>query len=138
MATSTYKSYLMKGTSANDSVTYSKLVDIKDYPDLGGAPETIETTTLSDSARTYIQGLQENERLAFNANYSQTDYSTLKALEGVEGFYAVFFGSESGSEGKFTFKGYIDVHVTGAGVNEVRGMEVGVTPSTAISFTAGT
>ena len=41
MATSTYKSYLMLGTTANTTTTYSKLVDIKDYPDLGGAPETI-------------------------------------------------------------------------------------------------
>ena len=40
MAISTYKVFLMKkGTS-----TYEKLVDIKDFPDLGGAPEMLETT----------------------------------------------------------------------------------------------
>ena len=137
MATSTYKSYLMQGTGTG-TITYSKLVDIKDYPDLGGAPETIETTTLSDSSRTYIPGLQENERLVFNANYTESDYATLVALVGTEGNYGVFFGGTDGADGKFTFKGYLDVHVTGAGVNEVRSMEIGITPSSAIEFTATT
>lgn len=36
MARSTYKTYLMKGTSTNtNTVTYTKLVDIKEFPDLG-------------------------------------------------------------------------------------------------------
>ena len=35
MAISTYKVFLMK---KGDGSTYSKLVDIKDFPDLGGAP----------------------------------------------------------------------------------------------------
>ena len=34
MARSTYKTYLMKGTGTS-TVTYSKLVDIKEFPDLG-------------------------------------------------------------------------------------------------------
>ena len=44
MAISTYKVFLMKKTSE----TWSKLIDIKDFPDLGGSPELLETTTLSD------------------------------------------------------------------------------------------
>ena len=138
MATSTYKSYLMLGTTANTTTTYSKLVDIKDYPDLGGAPETIETTTLSDAMRTYIPGLQDTERLVFNANYTETDYSTLVGHVGTEKDYGVFFGSEAGADGKFTFKGYLDVRVTGGGVNEVRNMEIGITVSSPITFTATT
>ena len=43
MATSSYKSFLMYKKSG---ATYEKLVDIKDYPDIGGSPETLETTTL--------------------------------------------------------------------------------------------
>ena len=49
MATSSYKSFLMKKGTGD---TYEKLVDIKDYPDIGGSPETLETTTLSDSMQT--------------------------------------------------------------------------------------
>ena len=34
-----------------------KVVDIKDFPDLGGAPEMLEKTTLSDQIQTYILGI---------------------------------------------------------------------------------
>ena len=50
MAISTYKVFLMKASGG----TYTKLIDIKDFPDLGGAPEMLETTTLSDKMQTYI------------------------------------------------------------------------------------
>ena len=53
MAISTYKIFLMH--KASDADSYTKLVDIKDFPDLGGAPEMLETTTLADDAKTYIQ-----------------------------------------------------------------------------------
>ena len=39
MAISTYKVFLMKST---DGSKYDKLIDIKDFPDLGGAPELLE------------------------------------------------------------------------------------------------
>lgn len=43
----TYQTYLMHGTSGS----YTKLCDIKEFPDLGGEPEQVEITTLSDSMR---------------------------------------------------------------------------------------
>ena len=56
MAISSYKTFLMKGTGTSE-ITWSKLIDIKDYPDLGGTPEMLETTTLSDGSQTYIPGI---------------------------------------------------------------------------------
>mgnify|MGYP003187542440 FL=1 len=50
MAISTYMIFLMKKASTGD--TYEKVIDIKDFPDLGGAPEMLETTTLSDKMQT--------------------------------------------------------------------------------------
>ena len=41
MAISTYKVFLMHKASGSDS--YEKLIDIKDYTDLGGAPEMLDT-----------------------------------------------------------------------------------------------
>ena len=59
MAISTYKIFLMqKNTSA-----WEKLIDIKEFPDLGGAPEMLETTTLSDKMQTYIPGIQSLDSL---------------------------------------------------------------------------
>lgn len=137
MAISTYKVFLMK----KDAETYGKLVDIKDFPDLGGSPEMLETTTLSDKMQTYIPGIQSLDALEFTANYTKDEYTKLKALDGQELELAVWFGGEeakgtltpTGSDGKFNFKGYVSVFVTGGGANEVIGMTVSVAPSTPIT-----
>ena len=132
MAISTYGIQLMKGTGSGTSITYAKLVDIKDFPDLGGAPEMLETTTLSDSMQTYIPGIQSLEALEFTANYTKADYETLKALANIETPFAVYFG-EDGAQGKFTFKGYLSVFVVGGGVNEVVSMTISIAPSAPIN-----
>ncbi len=137
MAISTFKVYLMKKSSS----TYSKLVDIKDFPDLGGSPELIETTTLSDYMQTFIEGIQKLDGLEFTANYTKTDYATLSDLKGVETEFAVWFGAShsgntytpDGSDGKFEFKGTLSVYVVGAGNNEVVEMKITIAPSTPIS-----
>lgn len=129
--TSTIGTYLMKGT-AGTPPTYAKLCDIKDYPDLIGAPEALETTDLSKSARTYIEGLKANEQLTFTANYTESDFNTLNSLSG-EQLLAVDFGTD-GADGRFTFSGYVSVSIIGKGVNEVREMSIVITPTTEISF----
>lgn len=131
MAISTYGIQLMHKVSD----TYEKLIDIKDFPDLGGAPEMLETTTLSDSMQTYIPGIQSLEGLEFNANYTKADFTKLKELEGKDESYAVFFGAE-GAEGKFEFKGSLSVYPVGGGVNEVVGMTISIAPSTPITIGA--
>ena len=129
MAISTYGVYLMhKSTGA----TYTKLIDIKDFPDLGGAAEMLETTTLSDSMQTYIEGIQSSDALEFTANYTKAEYATLQALKGVNEDYAVYFG-EAGENGMFAFTGYLSVRVNGGGVNEVVGMTISITPSSPIT-----
>ena len=88
MAISTYKVFLMKKTDS----TYSKLIDIKEFPDIGGDPEMLETTTLSDKMQTFILGIQSNEGLSFTANYTKADFTALQALEGSEADFAIWFG----------------------------------------------
>ena len=138
MAISTYKIFLMKkGDSA-----YEKLIDIKEFPDLGGSPEMLETTTLSDSMQTYIPGIQSLDALEFTANYTKADFTKLKALDGVENDYAVWFGgtesdgtlTPTGSDGKFEFKGQLSVFPVGGGVNEVDDMTITIAPSTPITM----
>jgi hypothetical protein len=138
MAISTYKIFLMmKGETA-----YEKLIDIKDFPDLGGSPEMLETTTLSDKMQTYIPGIQSLDALEFTANYTKTDFTKLKALEGQEKEFAVWFGGDetgstltpTGADGKFTFSGQLSVFPVGGGVNEVVDMTVTIAPSTPIEL----
>lgn len=141
MAISTYKVFLMK---KNQPDTWAKLVDIKEFPDLGGEPEMLETTTLSDNMQTYIAGIQSLDGLTFTANYDMEDFQTLKALEGEENDYAVWFGgtgdagslTPDGSNGKFSFKGQLSVFPVGGGVNEVVDMSITIAPSTPITFAA--
>lgn len=139
MAISTYKIFLMSST---DGSTYTKLIDIKSFPDLGGAPEMLETTTLSDAMQTYIPGIQSLDALEFEANYTKEDFAKLKALEGKEQQYAVWFGgtgegetlTPTGSDGKFKFKGQLSVYPVGGGVNEVVNMNINIAPSTPITL----
>ena len=139
MAIFTYKIFLMK---KGDQSAYEKLIDIKEFPDLGGSPEMLETTTLSDSMQTYIPGIQSLDALEFTANYTLADFTALKALDGVENDYAVWFGgtesggvlTPTGSDGKFEFKGQLSVFPVGGGVNEVVDMTITIAPSTPITL----
>ena len=141
MASSTYKSFLMHKVTD----TWEKLVDIKSYPDLGGTPELLETTTLSDGVTTNILGIQSLDALEFECNYDLTEYTKLKALEGKDGEYAVWLGgteaagvvTPTGSDGKFEFGGQLSVYVNGGGVNEVRNMTVSIAASTPIALGEG-
>jgi len=112
-----------------DSNSLTKKIDIKNFPDLGGAPEMLETTTLSDEAQTFIPGIQSMDALEFTANYTKTDYEAVLADEGKELYYALEFG-EDGSEGVFEWQGQHTVWVTGAEVNSVVEMVISIAPST--------
>ena len=141
-ATSTYMTFLMHGVTSNSETTWSKLIDIKEFPDLGGAPEMLETTTLSDKMQTYIAGIQSLEAMTFTANYEKDTFQTLQGLEHKQEKYAVWLGgtesggvaTPSGSAGKFSFTGELSAFLAGGGVNEVRNMTVTIAPSTVITF----
>lgn len=141
MAISTYKTFLMM----KKEQTWEKVIDIKEFPDLGGAPELIETTTLSDKMQTNINGVQSLDALEFTANYTLDDYKKLQALEDTEHEYAVWFGgteaggvlTPTGNDGKYKFKGQLAVYIKGAGTNEVVEMTISIASSTVISIDAG-
>ena len=136
MEISTYKTFLM----TKETNTWKKVIDIKEFPDLGGTPEMIEITTLSDKVQRNIPGVQSLDALEFTANYTLTEYKALKALEGTEKEFAVWFGgtengdtvTPNGSDGKFKFKGQLSVYTNGGGTNEVVEMTISIAASSAI------
>ena len=150
MAISTYNTFLMYNSATSGTASWAKVCDIKEFPDLGGEPETLETTTMTDAMQTFIMGLQGNDAMEFTANYTQSDYQTVVALAGVQHEYAVWFGSDTninktdavatngGDLGKFSFTGQLSVRVNGASVNEVVEMTISIIPNSSITFTAGT
>ena len=137
-ATSTYKSFLM----VKNSSTYEKLIDIVSYPDLGGAPEMLEATTLSDPMTVNILGIQSLDALEFECNYDLADYTKLKEMEGEDKEFAVWLGgtesngtvTPTGADGKFEVGGQLSVFVNGGGVNEVRKMTVSIAATTTIKL----
>ena len=129
MAISTYQTALMYKKSS----TWEKLIDIKSFPDLGGAPEMLETTTLSDAVTTNIMGIQSLDALEFECNYTLADYTRLEAMAGETMEFAVWLGN-AGADGKFAFSGQLAVYVNGGGVNEVVNMTVSIAASTPITL----
>lgn len=139
MAISTYRVFLMHKAAGGD---YEKLIDIKSFPDLGGAPEMLETTSLSDNMQTYISGIQSMDAMEFEANYTLADFKKLKALEGKTEEYAVWFGgtgdgetlTPTGTDGKFNIKGQLSAYPVGGGVNEVINMNISIAPSAPVEL----
>ncbi len=136
---STYKTALM----SKESAEWKQLVEIKDYPALGGEPEMLDKTTLVERIHTYVEGIGDTGALTFTANYNLEDYKKLAALKGKMLELAVWFGgtvdesgafTPDGSDGKFGFSGTVSVYVDGGGVNAVRDMKVTVTPATEITL----
>ena len=121
-------------TATSQAGSYTQLCKIKSYPDLGGSPETIETTDLEDTFQTFVQGVQSMDAMEFTCNYNPTDYAAVvNAIpSGTDLWYQIEFGS-SGAQGKFQWSGTHSVRVTGGDVNAVREMVITVIPSSAIT-----
>lgn len=136
-AISTENTFLMHST---DGTAYTKLVDIKEFPDLGAAPSTIDVTTLSDHQKMYINDLLDTGTLEFNCNYVKADYETLSALSGKKGEkYAIWFGVDASGEpdgnyGKFTFRGELSVWVKGGSTSASVDMGVAIAPSSEVTL----
>ena len=108
-------------------------VVIKDFPSLLGKRSSLETTTLSDDAQTFISGIrQQSESFDFLANYDPTVYSTLNALDEDQKWSLTF---SDGS--KYTWTGSVSVSVNEGAVDAVVEMTISVTPSTVPVWTKG-
>lgn len=117
MAISSYNTKLKIGSAS---------YDIKDFPEILGQRSALETTTLSDDAQTYIQGIrQTSENFPFLMNYDATQFDTLNKLTGVQECELTF---SDGS--KFSWSGYVSVSINEGSVDAVLEMTVYVSPST--------
>lgn len=122
------------GYSTSGTSTYTTLNNLRDIPDLGGSTDTIETTVLSDSAHTYIKGLEDyGTSLDFTFLYEKTQFGTLDALTGDVNWKVTLSDGST-----FAFTGSCSVRLSGVGTNDVVEMVLSVVPSSAMTFTAGT
>ena len=142
IAYSTYQTYLMYRTATTG--TYTNLIPIKDYPDMIQTPNMLDATSLSDGMEKQIPGIiRLGDGYQFTANYTPTNFSTVKALEGHQYNYALWLGGSTtgtpdGHNGKFEWTGDVRVGFPGKGVDEVQEMTITASPSTDTTWTAGT
>ena len=128
MAISTFGVSLKYGATAAQTA-----VVIKDFPSLLGKRSSLETTTLSDDAQTFIAGIrQQSESFDFTANYDASVYSALNALTEDQNWELSF---SDGS--KYTWKGSVSVSVNEGSVDAVLEMTISVTPSTVPVWSKG-
>ena len=145
MAMNTYMTFLMKYTNGT---SYTDIVPIKDYPDFLNEVNTIDVTNLQQKMHTYILGLLDTGGdMVFTANYTATDYQTVKALDdGTDKNLAIWFGGSlngstvtpTGVDGKWAFTGRVSVGIVGKGVDEAREMQIHVVPTSDMAFSVGT
>lgn len=115
--------------------TFTKLVDITGYPDLGSAPSKLDTTDLTATKfKTNILGLQEAPDLEFTANYDLEAFTKMDKIN-EEVTFNLELGPE-GIDGIFEWDGEIQVRVNGGGVDEVRTMTITLSASTPIVLKA--
>ena len=114
---------LSKGISLQYSATvegsYKELEGLQAIPDLGGSAETVETTTLKNSNKTYIPGIKDFGELEFTFLYDNSEGSTFRTMRAIE---------ESNSQGHFkvvlpdsttfAFSGKVVTKIAGVGVGE--------------------
>ena len=129
MAISTLGVTLKMGESA---AALEKVVDIKDFPDLIGDPNMLETTTLSDEAVTNIPGIRSSDMLTFTCNYTKDDFIAVNEKANTALYYSLEFSDGS----KFTWQGQHTCGVPGKGVDEVIEFTINIAASTAVEFAA--
>lgn len=163
---STYGTYLKVmvtgGTSEKPTSDYEILCPITDFPDLGGEPEMLQTTTLGDKAHTYIEGIQSMDALTFTTNlyfgddttkgsflyikktYDSTSDSHEFAIDFIKDPYGTGAAGETGiktdttKEGTILLRakwtGQLSIWVNGGGVDEVVSCTISISPSTPIAY----
>lgn len=126
MAISSYGVTLKWGESAE---AVAKVVDIKDFGDLIGEPNMLDTTTLSDAQVTQIPGIRSGDSIPFTCNYTKADFDKVYADEGKDLYYELAFSDGSA----FIWQGQHTVGVPGKGVDEVLEFTINCAASTPVS-----
>ena len=125
---STINTVLKAGTTAS---ALTQLCKIKSYPQLGGEPESIETTDMEDKMQTFAPGVQSMSAKQFTANYDKEKFDEIKASSDKEQIYELDFGKD-GADGKYCWKGQHSVFINEGAVNGLREMTISIMPSTEV------
>lgn len=125
---STYQAVLKYGAQSATTT-----IDIKSFPQILAPRSSLETTTMSDDAQTFIPGIRQTPNsFDFTCNWDKAVMAAINALSVVQKCELSF---RDGS--KFTWDGYISCSNNDGDVDSVIEMTISVTPTTVPVFTAG-
>lgn len=117
-----------KATTAGE--TYTALTNLQEIPDLGGAKESIEITTLADAAHVYTDGLLDyGDSLEFKFLYDKTQFTTLSGLEG-----AVNWQVKLPDDATCSFSGACAVKLDGVGTSTALTYTLSIKPNSAMTW----
>lgn len=135
--TATINTFLMhfEGATARPTSTdltkAKKVCDITSYPAMGGNPNQLDVTTLSDSIKRSINGLKDTDQFEFGSNYIKGDKVKLDTLEkkGEAEWWGLFLGAGSdgepdGHDGIFTWQGGLTSYLDSGDVDAARTMKI--------------
>lgn len=123
---------LTKGISL--SLSGTELTGLQETPELGSTPEKVEVTTLADSAKKYIPGLDDYGDLAFKFLYengTSSSFRTLQAKADAKSIdeYVVTLPDKT----TFTFDASVAVKVDAAQANNPITFTATLTPNSEIA-----
>ena len=105
------------------------LTNLLEIPELGGDTESIEITTLADSAHMYTDGLKNfGDSLTFKFLYEGAQFATLNEMKGETNQWIVTLPDGE----KCTFSGVCSVKLDGVGVNAALTYTLSIKPNTAM------
>lgn len=115
------------GYSTSSTTTYTDLTGLKEIPELGGDPEKVDNTALTDTAKQYEYGITDYGDLNFIFKYDNSSesssYRVLRKLAAAKTKTNFQLTLKDGT--KFVWSAIPNVKLGGGGIN------------TAIQFTLG-
>lgn len=100
------------------------LTNLQEIPELGGAAESIEITTLADAAHMYTDGIKNyGDSLTFKFLYEKEQFTELNALSGSQNCVVSLPDGAT-----CTFSGTCSVKLDGAGINAALTYTLSVKP----------
>ena len=117
---------------AGSAQSFTDLTNLQEIPDIGGNADSVEVTTLDDSAHMYINGLLDyGDSIDFTFLYAKTQFTTLSGLTGTQTWKVTLPGTSGLTA---TFDGEPSVKLNGVGVNDAITYTLSVKPSSGITF----
>ena len=102
-----------------ETTAKKELPNLQSTPELGGTPEKIDVTTLTDTVRQYINGVKDYGDLEFTFLYdgdkdeNESSFRLLKGAEGKPDTYTIELPDKS----SFSFKADVSVRMSAIEVN---------------------